>query len=580
MRGFARLTIIAACCFGSLLAARMAAADPTTGHSHPSTPVAAAAPAAETPPAAHAGHGHDDHAAHIEKLGTVKFPTSCAELAQPGFERGLALLHSFGYEEARLAFEAAARVDPNCAMAQWGIAMSYYHPLWAPPTEAELAAGRAAAGKAAALGAPTPREQAYVAAAGAYYRDEPGRDHRARAQAYRAAMEDVVRRFPDDHEAAIFHALTLLGTAPPSDSSFAQQKEAAAILERLLPLEPDHPGIAHYVIHSFDYPQLAELALGAARAYAKIAPDSPHAQHMPSHIFTRLGLWQDSIESNLDSAASARKLAALRSPGKTAYDELHALDYLEYAYLQIGQEEKAAAVVKAIESALANADDYFSAGFALAAVPARWTLERRAWAEAAALQPPAAPLSWDRYSYAPATSWFARALGAARSGDRARATAALAELAKIQASLAAKPPSATYDWAGHVESLRLAAAGWLAHAEGRSNEGLMLLMQAADLDDRVGKHPVTPGAVLPPRELLADLLLELDKPNAALEQYEAALRDAPGRFNALAGAARAAAAAGKPERARELRAQLVEQCDGATTTRAELREARAALAAN
>ncbi|HXT21673.1 MAG TPA: hypothetical protein VN923_13055, partial [Thermoanaerobaculia bacterium] len=446
MGGFARLTIVAAYCLSGLLVAGTAAAD-ASSHAHPPAP-AAAATAAPATPHSHAGHGDDDHSHLAEKLGTVKFPTSCAPGAKPGFERGLALLHSFGYEEARLAFEAAARVDPKCAMAQWGIAMSYYHPLWAPPTEAELVAGRAAAEKAAALSAPTPREQAYVAAAGAYFRDEPGRDHRARAQAYRAAMEDVARRFPDDHEAAIFHALTLLGTAPPSDSSFAQQKEAVSILEKLLPLEPDHPGIAHYVIHSFDYPQLAELALGAARAYAKIAPDSPHAQHMPSHIFTRLGLWQDSIASNLDSAASARKLAALRSPGKTAYDELHALDYLEYAYLQIGQEEKAAAVVKQIESALGNADDQFAAGFALAAVPARWTLERRAWAEAAALEPPAAPLSWDRYSYAPATSWFARALGAARSGDRARATAALAELAKIQASLAAKPPSATYDWAG------------------------------------------------------------------------------------------------------------------------------------
>jgi tetratricopeptide (TPR) repeat protein len=575
MAALARLSIVVV---GTLvLGAPVAAAEQAPGHSHPPAAAPAAPPARDATAAVHAGH--EDHSHHAEKLGTVEFATSCAGIAKPGFERGLALLHSFGYEEARLAFEAAARVDPQCAMAHWGIAMSYYHPLWAPPTDGELAAGRAAAEKAAALGAPTTaREQAYVAAAVAFYRDQPGRDHRARAQAYRAAMEDVARRFPDDHEAAIFHALTLLGTAPPSDTTFAQQKEAAAILERLLPLLPDHPGIAHYVIHSFDYPQLAELALGAARAYAKIAPDSPHAQHMPSHIFTRLGLWRDSIASNLDSAASARKLAALRNPGKTAYDELHALDYLEYAYLQIGQEEKAAEVMRTTTQAAPPDQATFQAGFALAAVPARWALERRAWTEAASLPAPTLQLPWDRFPYALAPTWFARALGAARTGDRQRAAAAVAELEKIQKALAAAPPAGPYDWAGHVESQRLAAAGWLAHAEGRSNEGLLLLMQAADLDERVGKHPVTPGAVLPPRELLADLLLELDKPSAALEHYETALRSAPRRFNALAGAARAAAAAGKPERARELWAQLAAQCEGATTRRAELREARAALA--
>ncbi|HXT20993.1 MAG TPA: hypothetical protein VN923_09600 [Thermoanaerobaculia bacterium] len=546
MNHLARLSILAACCLLGLFDARRASAD-------------------------------DEHSHHAEKLGTVTFPTSCAAVAKPGFERGLALLHSFGYDEARLAFEAAARVDPACAMPYWGIAMTYYHPLWAPPTDAELLAGRAAAEKAATLAAPTPREKAYVAAVGAFYRDEPGRDHRARAQAFRAAMEQVSSQFPDDHEAAIFHALTLLGTAPPSDTTFAQQKAAAAILERLLPLEPDHPGISHYVIHSFDYPQLAELALGAARAYAKIAPDSPHAQHMPSHIFTRLGLWQDSIASNLDSAASARKIAALRKPGTTAYDELHALDYLEYAYLQVGDEEKAAAVVKAVAGA-AKVDDYFSAGFALAAVPARWALERRAWAEAAAIEPPAMQLSWDRFAYAPATAWFARALGAARSGDRERAAAALAELTKVQAALAAAPPAANYDWAGHVESLRLAASGWLAHAERRDDEAVTQLTRAAELDEKVGKHPVTPGAVLPPRELLADLLLELGRPADALTQYELALRSAPNRFNGLAGAAKAAAAAGQDENAHELRTQLVALCAGATSERPELREARAALA--
>lgn len=535
-------------------------------------------PAGESPAAA--GHGgHEDHSHHGEKLGTVRFPTSCAPAAKPHFDRGLAFLHSFGYGEARRAFEEAAAADPQCAMPQWGIAMTWYHPIWAPPTPAELAAGRAAAEKAAQLDAGTPRERAYVAAVGEYYRDEPGRDARARAAAFRTAMEGVARDFPDDHEAAIFHALTLLATAPPSDTTFAQQKQAAEILSRLLPLEPDHPGISHYVIHSFDYPELAELAVDAARVYAKIAPDSAHALHMPSHIFTRLGLWHDSVASNLDSAASARKLAAVRTPGKTSFDELHALDYLEYAYLQLGQEDKAAEVRDAVARATELDDSgNFAAAFAIAAVPARWALERRAWQEAAALQPPSQQLAWDRVSYALAATHFARAIGAARSGDAAAARPAVDELARIQAGLAAAPPAGPYDWAGHVEALRLAATGWTARAAGEDDEAVRLLTQAAELDERVGKHPVTPGTILPPRELLADLLLELGKPAEALQHYEAALAQAPNRFNGLAGAARAATAAGDRDKARALMGQLVELGATATTERPELREARAALA--
>jgi hypothetical protein len=532
-------------------------------------------PESESSPDPHAAHA--DHSHGGEQLGTVNFPTSCSAAAKPHFDLGLAFLHSFGYAEARRGFEAAAAADPGCAMAQWGVAMTWYHPIWAGPTPAELAAGRTAAERAAALAPPTAREKAYVAAIGEYYRDEPGRDARGRALAFRAAMESVAKQFPDDHEAAIFHALTLLGTAPASDTTYAQQKQAAEILSRLLPLLPDHPGIAHYVIHSFDYPELAALALDAARAYAKIAPDSAHALHMPSHIFTRLGLWQDSIASNLDSARSARELAARRTPGKVAFDELHALDYLEYAYLQVGQEDKAAEVRDAVAKVTVLDDPTsFAAAFAIAAVPARWALERRAWGEAAALAPPTQQMAWEKVPYALAATHFARAIGAARSGDVATAGAAVAELGRIQTALAAAPPAGPYDWAGHVEALRLAAAGWHAHADGRDDEALLSLMQAADLDEKVGKHPVTPGAILPPRELLADLLLELGKPTAALHQYEAALVQAPNRFNGLAGAARAAGAAGQLERQRELQAKLVALGEAATTERPELREARAA----
>ncbi len=523
-------------------------------------------------------HAHDHGA---ERLGRVHFPTTCAPAGQGEFDRGVALLHSFGYEEARRAFSAVAEADPACGMAHWGVAMTLYHPLWAPPTPAELAAGRAAAERAAALGARSEREQGYIAAVGAYYRDADSLDHRARAAAYRAAMADLVRRFPDDDEAAIFHALALLGTAPPADASYAQQKQAAEVLNRLLPKHPDHPGIAHYVIHSFDYPRLAELALPAARRYSQIAPDSPHALHMPSHIFTRLGLWQESIDSNLASAKAGEELAARRHPGAASFDALHAYDYLEYAYLQLCQEDKARAVLTKTSGLQSFDEPSFAAGYALAAIPARWALERHAWKEAAALTAPSAPLPWDRFSYALAIPHFARAVGAARSGDEtllAGGRAALGELERLAGALKQAPPAGPYDWAAQVEALRLAAAGWLAQAEGRSEEATRLLAAAADLEDRVGKHPVSPGAALPARELYADLLLGLGRPQEALEQYRAVLREAPKRFNALAGAARAAETAGQAADAKQLYGELLELC-GPDAPREELRRAREFLAA-
>ena len=498
-------------------------------------------------------HAHSHPAG--EKLGTVDFPVSCRPEVAAAFTRATALLHSFGYEEARRAFEDVARKDPRCGMAQWGIAMTYYHPIWAPPPAVDLAAGKAAAEKAAALGAGTDRERAYIAAIGAYY---AGPDPRARAEAFHVAMADVARRFPADDEAAIFHALTLLATAPPSDATFARQKEAARVLNGLLPRHPDHPGIAHYVIHSFDYPALAPDALPAARAYAKIAPASPHALHMPSHIFTRLGLWPESIASNLASAEAARRLAAATHPGATAFDEMHALDYLEYAYLQRDDEAKAKAVLADVAKAKTFDEPNFAAAYALAAVPARWALERRDWKAAAALEPPALALPWEQYPYVAGITDYARAIGAARSGQAAVARAALARLEELEARLAKAPPAGPYDWAGHVKATRLAAAGLLARAEGRDVEALDLLRAAADLDEKTGKHPVTPGTILPPRELLAEVLLETNHPADALAAYEAALREAPDRLNSLAGASRAADGAGKAARAAELRARLVE----------------------
>jgi tetratricopeptide (TPR) repeat protein len=506
------------------------------------------------------GHEHQhDHDAAASELGAVHFPISCQSAAQADFDRGLALLHSFGYELARDAFRAAAERDPQCGIAWWGIAMTYYHPLWAPPTPEELQPGREAAERASTIGGGTERERAFIETIAAFYADAAWVAHDARVNAYRAKLEAMTQRFPDDAEARIFFALALLGSAPVNDASLAQQRRAAEILNAELERQPRHPGIVHYLIHSFDYPGLADLALPAARAYAAIAPASPHAQHMPSHIFTRLGLWQESIGSNLDSEASANGIVAKKHPGAASQDSLHALDYLEYAYLQSGQVEKARAVLDRAARAQSFDTPSFAAGYALAAIPARYALERRAWQEAARLQPPPAKLPWEHFSYALAVTPFARAVGAARSGDPATARVAVDELQRIQAGLAEKPVAGPYDWAGQVESLRLGAAGWLAQAEGRSQEALALLRQAAELQDKVGKHPVTPGEVLPARELLADLLAELGQKAEALAEYEATLAANPGRLNALRGAAAAADQAGQTAKARELRTAIASQ---------------------
>jgi len=527
-------------------------------------------------PAAAQEESHEHHHAAAEVLGNVHFPVTCSPTVQPAFDRAVALLHSFGYELARGAFAAVAEQDPACGMARWGVAMTYYHPIWAPPAPAELAAGRAAAEEAAKLGARSEREQGYIAAIGAFYRDADKLDHRTRALAYKTAMQKLAAAFPDDDETAIFYALSLLGTAPPADATYASQKQAAQILNGLLPKHPDHPGILHYIIHSFDYPELASLALPAARAYSKVAASSPHALHMPSHIFTRLGLWDESIASNLASAAAAKAQVARTHPGTTAFDNLHALDYLEYAYLQLGDDRKAREVLDEVSKASRFDDPTFSAGYALVAVPARYALERRDWRAAAALATPAVELPWERFSYAKAIPSFSSAVGAARLGDLDRARKGLADLETLHAALVKEPPAGPYDWAGNVEAMRLAAAGWVAFAEGRKEEAVKLLTAAAEKEEAVGKHPVTPGAILPAREQLGDLLLELGKPREALAAYEASLTGAPKRFNGLAGAARAAELAGEQARARGFYEELLALC-GPSCERTEAQRARAVV---
>ena len=477
-----------------------------------------------------------DHAHNDERLGTVSFASSCSAAAQPMITRGVALLHSFWYEESEKTFRAAAAADPRCGIAWWGAAMSNYHQVWPTPySPAELARGVEAAQKAKSAGANTERERMYIDAIAAFFKDQ-------NRQAYESAMESLVAKFPDDDEARIFYGLALVahGMSMPTDKTYAYQKKGAAIFNALLKKHPDHPGIAHYLIHSFDYPALAPLALDAAYAYSKIAPSSPHALHMPSHIFVRLGMWQETIESNIAAAKAAREYAVRAHPGAASFDMLHAYDYLAYAYLQRGEDQKVAPLVDELASIQALDVENFAGYYALAAVPARFALERHRWADAAALTVKPANFPWDRYAYAEAITAFARAVGAARSGNPARAREDVERLQQLRQKLVDQKNA---HWADQVEVQRRLADGWIARAEGRNDEALALLRSAADLEDSMDKSPVTPGSIIPAREMLADLLLELNQPQKAFEAYQAVLKDSPKRRNALAGAKSAAARA-------------------------------------
>jgi tetratricopeptide (TPR) repeat protein len=510
-----------------------------------------------------------------ERLGVVNFTVSCNSAAQQQFNRAVALLHSFWYEEAAKAFVEVTKTDPKCGMGYWGIAMSFYHPVWSPPIAAELRNGSAAVQAANVIGAQTPRERDYIAAIAAFYQDADKFDHRTRALAYEKAMEQLHLRYPKDDEAAVFYALALLGTALPTDKSYANQKKAGEILNQVLLSEPEHPGVAHYLIHSFDYPALAPLALAAARSYARIAPSSPHALHMPSHIFTRLGLWQESIESNIASAAAAKNYAAKMHPGAASYDQLHAMDYLAYAYLQTAQDGKVKEIVDVLYSMNKVDANTVAAAYAFAAIPARYALERRQWSEAAALKVHPAAFPWSDFPYAEAMIYFARSLGASRTGNTASASKDIERLTSIQKFLA--DAKENY-WATQVEIQRRAAAAWLAHAEGKQEEALQLMRSAAELENSTEKHPVTPGAIVPARELLGELLLELREPRQALQEFEASLLVSPNRFNGLYDAARAAELSGDREKARTFYAKLTTLGEHSDGKRPELQAAKVFLA--
>lgn len=519
-----------------------------------------------------ADEGHDEPGAPPEQVGEVAFVVSCDPAVQERFNRAVALLHSFWYDEAKRAFEGVAEADPACSMAHWGVAMTLFRPLWGMPDAAALKEGSEAIGKAAEIGTESERERGYIGALSAFYRDFDSRDHRTRILAYEAEMESLVNRFPDDREATIFYALALNGAALPTDPTHANQKKAGSLLEPLLAEMPNHPGIAHYLIHSYDTPGLADGALSAARAYAKIAPSVPHALHMPSHIFTRLGLWRESIDSNLASAKAAEEHAARSGEPGAAEPKFHAMDYLMYAYLQQGRDAEAKTIFEILKSLEKEIPKSASAAYASAAIPTRYYLERHRWAEALSITARSSSYPWTD-----ALIHFARAVGAARSGKIQQAQFEIKKLGAIRDAL--KKQNQPY-WADQVEVQRRAAEGWLFHAKGENGMAMKSLRAAADLEERMEKHPVTPGPLLPAREMLGEFYLALSGrfSKDALASYEAVLAAAPNRFNALAGAARAAKRTQDLGKARSYYEALLTVAGEADGARPELKEAKAFLA--
>ncbi len=458
-----------------------------------------------------------------EKLGVVKFPTSCSPSVQKDFERAVALLHSFAYSAAEKAFRDVAKADPKCAMAHWGIAMTYFHPLWPPPLpEDNVARGREEIERARQL-AGSDREREFIKGLSFIYANADSLPYDDRVNRYTEAMGKLAERNPDDAECQVFYALALLATAPPTDSTHANQKKAAAILEPLFQKYPEHPGIPHYLIHAYDNVEMATQGVKAARVYAQIAPSAPHALHMPSHIYTRLGMWEESIASN----TAARKSA--HDEGDIG-EELHAMDYLTYANLQLGHDQDAAQVLDDLRKMTNLAPKYFKVAYA-----------GRNWNEAARLVPIA-----DTLPQAAAITTWSRAVGFARSKQ---AAAAREEVAKLTATLEQLRASGDKYWATQIHVQLNSALAWINHAEGKEDEALKLMRVAADEEDAVEKLPVTPCAIVPAREQLGDLLLELNRPAEALKEFERVLAMTPQRRNALAGASRAReiVAAGKPQ---------------------------------
>jgi tetratricopeptide (TPR) repeat protein len=502
------------------------------------------------------GKGPEMPESDLAKLGSVALPTSCGAAAQVQLDRGVAMLHSFWFDAARASFEQAAAKDPGCAMAFWGVAMSFYHPLWTNPSPAALKAGSAAVTTAESLAARADaREREYVAAVGAFYRNALTAPHAARVKSYQRAMQRLVERYPRDREAATFYAIALLANASPSDKTFAVPLRAGKIAEKVFSEQPNHPGAAHYIIHAYDYPPLAERALAAARSYAKISPSSAHALHMPSHTFTQLGLWQESISSNLASAAAARAYANQTCMAGAWEEELHALDYLAYAYLQLGRDREAYDVLQlAARIRRVSPERSRKAAYAFAAIPARYAIERGNWSEAVRLEPLASP-----FPRANALTFFARGYARARLNDVVGAREDVGRLAEARDRLRQHSDEGVAA-ADLVEVQRLAVEGWVADAEGNRELALQRLRQAAQLEDRTDDGPVTPGPVVRARELLGELLLARGQPVAAAAEFRAALKSAPQRLNVLIGLAKSAQMARDVRQLAEVSNQIHQIC--------------------
>jgi len=503
-----------------------------------------------------------EKAAKPEKLGMVHFPVSCSAAAQAQFDRAVALLHSFWVEESEKQFTAVTETDPSCVMGHWGIAMSLLqNPLSEPGRVRAWKKGWAAIENAKSVGIRTERERDYIAAIELMYREPETHDPRTRALAYEKAMEQLYLRYPEDREAAIFYALALNITALPTDKTYANQLKAGAILEKLFAEQPDHPGIAHYIIHSYDYPPLASRGLAAARHYAEIAPSSSHGLHMPSHIFTQLGMWQDSIQSNIAAGARTKEVGG---------DPSHSRHFLIYVYLQGAQDRAAKQVLDEVNT-LRLDPPTLGRHTTFAVIPARYAIERRAWSEAAGLEPRAG-----LEPAATAITYFARAMGSVRIGDAANARKAIEKLHSLREAFGKTKERAW--WGDQIQIQHRAAAAWLARLEGKNEEALKLMRSTADLEDSFETHVSTPAPFVFARELLGEMLLESNEPGQALKEFEAALSKEPNRFNGLYGAARAAELSGGGEKAKTYYARLVEICEKAETERAELKQAKAFLA--
>ena len=524
-------------------------------------------------------------------VGKVEFAISCAPDVQSEFARGVALLHSFFYEEARRVFTSVAERDPKCAMAQWGIAMSWWHPIWMPPTPDEMGAGKAAIEKAMAMKSGTDRERGFITALNTYYHTADSSSAapvgqschgpvgpRDRVMAYEKAMRQLRDKYPDDFEVQTFYAFAVLsvGYATPNDTSLSKQLEAAAMLEKLWKQQPNHPGVVHYLIHAYDYPQLAQRGLAAAQAYDDIAPWVAHALHMPSHIFTRLGMWDESIEANRASAEASRAYAAMRRRDASEVEELHALDYMVYSYLQEARDADAKKIVDlAAKVRKTNPDLEFIAAYALAAIPTRYAFERNDWAAAATLTIPNLP-HWSLFPFLEALIEYGHALGRAYMGDVDGARKAIARMRELRD--ATKDPKFDY-FKSHLDLQMQAASGWLTASDGKKQEAIEMLRRAADAEDILGKHPVSPGAFVPIREQLGSLLLELGQSKEAQQEFEAALKIYPGRFRGLYGAALAAEQSGDKRNANRYYAKLAAQTAKSSGSRDELNHVREFLAA-